>query len=632
MVPIVPPLDRAPSTSRRRHQGERLRPANDFVRFELRDLEQSIPERFARQVARWPERPAVISATQRLSYTQLHERCTHLAQAIIERLGRGEEPVALLFDQGVPMIIAMLSTLTAGKIWVPLDPAFPRERLAFMVRDSGAGLILTNAGNLSMAESFSRGGCRILDVDTLAPCGFAKPPGRLTTPDTLASITYTSGSTGRPKGVMQNHRNLLHTVMSMTNGLHICADDRFASFASPAGAAMGWCSLAGLLNGACFLPVNVKEQAALSTAKWLEGQEVTVTSALPPVYRAFLRGLPPDYRFTHIRMAMIGGDTVQKNDIELFRRHFPQDSLVSPGMGHTETGRIICDVIDTRTPLVDDVIPIGYPVDGMEVLLVDKAGQQVAPDEIGEIVIRSAFLSPGYWRQPELTRRVFVADPDGGPKRLYFTGDLGRRLADGRLVHMGRKDHQVKIRGYRVELSEVEAALLDLPAITDAVVRDYQDANGEKSIVAFVVPAARPAMPIAELRAALGTRLPRHMIPSKFVTLDALPLTVMGKVDRAALHFSATARPELATPFVAPRNPTETALANIWIEVLGVDHVGINDEFLELGGDSLGAMQIAARVNSRFQTELPQSFVFEFATVAELAVALNAVLQGPGRA
>lgn len=630
MVPL-PPLGQTPSTSGRQHQGGRLRPVNEFVRFELRELEQSIPDRFAQQVARWPQRIAVKSATQQLSYAQLGAKCAHLAHTIVESLGCDEEPVALLFDQGVPMIAAMLGVLAAGKIWVPLDPAFPRERLAYMVRDSGARLILADARNLSMAHSLSESSRQILDVDGLAPDGVGKSLGVTTTPDTLASITYTSGSTGQPKGVTQNNRNLLHTVMNFTNRLHICADDRLTCFSSPAGVGFVWHSLISLLNGASYFSVNINEQSMPSIAKWLDEQKVTVLSAMPPVYRLFLKSLPAEHRFTHFRMVSVGGDSVQTNDVELFRRHFPRGCLLSPGMGLTEVGRLSQHLMDARTPLVDDLVPIGHPMDGMEVLLLDEVGRDVGTNRTGEIVIRSAFLSPGYWRQPNLTRRVFLADPSGGPKRLYFTGDLGRRLADGCLVHMGRKDLQVKIRGHRVELSEVETALLSLPGITEAVALGYEDTEGEKSIVAYVVPAARPTMSIAELREALGTRLPQHMIPSKFVTLDALPLTVMGKVDRGALHFPGTTRPRVTSPFIAPRNPTENALVNIWAEVLGLDQVGIDDKFLELGGDSLGAMRIISRVNSQFQTELPQNFLFEFETIAELAVALDVVLQSRGR-
>ena len=607
------------------------RPVNDFVRFEVRDLEQSIPHRFAQTVERWPQRLALRSVTLQMTYAELGAKCAGLTAAILDTVGSNEEPVASLFDQGTPAIAAMLGVLTAGKILVPLDPTFPRERLEYMSRDSGARLIVTDARHLSMAGSLCEGGCQVLDIDARRPRHVGTDPRVRTTPDTLASIHYTSGSTGQPKGVTQNHRNLLHTVMNYTNVFHVCADDRIASFTSPAGVALVWISLVSLLNGASYYAVNVKEHAPPSLAKWLDEQGVTVLSAMPPVYRVVVNSLPDMFRFAHVRLVALGGDSLHANDVELFRRHFSENCLLSPGLGLTETGRVTYHLMDARSLLVDGHVPIGYPAEGMEVSLVDEDGRKASADGVGEMVIRSAFLSPGYWRRPDLSLRAFLPDPSGGLERVYYTGDLARQLADGCLVHMGRKDLQVKIRGHRVELPEVEAALLSLPGIVEAVVVGHADSQGEKRLVAYVVPAVRPAMSAVELRNALETRLPQHMIPWRFVTLDALPLTVMGKLDRGALPPPAPTRLGLTSSFAAPRTPTESALVNIWTEVFDLDEIGIHDTFLELGGDSLKAMHIASRINSLFEMEFPLSIVFEFATIAELAEELDAALHRVGR-
>ncbi len=605
-------------------------PVNDFVRFEVRDIEQSISHRFAHMVERWPERPALRSVTQQMTYADLGAKCAGLAAAILDTVGSSEEPVASLFDQGAPAIAAMLGVLAAGKILVPLDPAFPRERLEYMIRDSGARLIVTDGRHLSKATSLCEGDCRVLDLDAPRPRDVGIDPLVRTTPDTLASIHYTSGSTGQPKGVTQNHRNLLHTVMNYTNVFHVCAEDRITSFTSPASVALVWISLLGLLNGASYYAVDVKERSFASLAQWLDEQRVTVLSAMPPVYRVVINSLPDMFRFAHVRLVTLGGDSLHANDVELFRRHFSLDCLLSPGLGLTEAGRITYHMMDARSVLVDGHVPIGYPAEGVEVLLLDEDGRKTIGDGVGEVVLRSAFLSPGYWRRPELSRRAFVPDPGGGVERVYYTGDLARQLVDGCLVHMGRKDLQVKIRGHRVELPEVEAALLRLPGIVEAVAVSHADSEGEKRIVAYVVPATRPAMSASELRNALGTRLPQHMIPWRFVTLDALPLTVMGKVDRGALPPPAPTRLAVTSSFAAPRTPTESALANIWTEVLDLDQVGIHDTFLELGGDSLKAMNIASRISSLFEIEFPLSVVFQFATIAELAGEVDAARHRAG--
>jgi amino acid adenylation domain-containing protein len=565
-----------------------------------------------------------------MTYAELGAKCAGLTAAILDALGDNEEPVASLFDQGTPAIATMLGVLTAGKILVPLDPAFPRERIEYMIRDTGARLIVTDARHLSMASSLCDAGFRILDIDAQQPRAIGTHPRVRITADTIASIHYTSGSTGQPKGVTQNHRNLLHTVMNYTNVFHVCADDRIASFTSPAGIALVWMSLVSLLNGASYYAVNVKEHAPLSLAEWLDEQGVTVLSAMPPVYRVVVNGLPAAFRFAHVRVVGLGGDSLHANDVELFRRHFSEDCLLSPGLGLTETGRVTYHLMDARSLLVDGHVPIGYPAEGMEVLLLDEDGRKASADGVGEIVIRSAFLSPGYWRRPDLSRRAFLPDPSGGLERVYYTGDLARQLPDGCLVHLGRKDLQVKIRGHRVELPEVEAALLSLPGIVEAVAVAHANSEGEKRVVAYVVQAARPAISASELRNALGTRLPQHMIPWRFVTLDALPLTVMGKVDRGALPPPAPTRLGLTSSFAAPRTPTESALVNIWTEVLDLDQVGIHDTFLELGGDSLKAMHIASRISTLFQIEFPLSIVFELATIAELADELDEALHRPG--
>jgi acyl carrier protein len=247
-------------------------------------------------------------------------------------------------------------------------------------------------------------------------------------------------------------------------------------------------------------------------------------------------------------------------------------------------------------------------------------------DAVGEIAVRSRYLSPGYWRQPDLTQATFRPDPTGGPERLYLTGDLGRRLPDGCLVHLGRKDFQVKIRGFRVEVAEVEGALLSLPTIKEAVVVAREERPGEQRLVAYLVPTQRPAPTVSVLRRALAATLPDYMVPSAFVVVDTLPRTPAGKVDRRGLPAPERLRPSLHVPFASARTPLEERLAGIWAEVLGVDRVGIHDHFLDLGGQSLLATSLVSRVLTTFQVDLPLRTLFESPTVAEMALAIGQAL------
>ncbi len=285
-------------------------------------------------------------------------------------------------------------------------------------------------------------------------------------------------------------------------------------------------------------------------------------------------------------------------------------------LGATETLTFRWNLIDRETPFSGTNVPVGYAVDDMEVLLLDDAGKEIGFDQIGEIAVKSRYLSPGYWRKPELTAAAFSSAPGEGGKRIYRTGDLGRMLWDGSLEHLGRKDFQVKIRGRRVETAEIELALLRLEAIKEAVVTAREYARGDLRIVAYIVPRTRPRPTVDALRRALRERLPDAMIPSAFVLLDALPLTSNGKVDRRALPVPDQARPPLGNPFVEPRDEIERALAKIWSQILRIERVGVHDDFFDLGGDSLLATQIISRVRDVFRVEVQPRTLFDAPTVA----------------
>jgi acyl carrier protein len=276
--------------------------------------------------------------------------------------------------------------------------------------------------------------------------------------------------------------------------------------------------------------------------------------------------------------------------------------------------------IDHKTEIPGNRVPVGYPVEDTEVLLLDEAGRQA--ELYGEIGIRSAHVALGYWRKPEMTGAAFLPDPEGGAGRIYRTGDMGRLLPDGSIAFVGRKDGQVKIRGHRVEPGEIESALREHPRVRESVVIAREDAPGDKRLVAYIVPGRRIGPSVSELRDFLKERLPDYMVPSALMMLETLPLTPNGKVDRKALPAPDRARPDLEKSFVAPRSPIEKLLAQIWAEVLRLERVGIHDNFFEIGGHSLKATQVMSRLRDAFLVEMPLRTVFEAPTVADLAVAI----------
>ncbi|MGH8059782.1 MAG: non-ribosomal peptide synthetase, partial [Candidatus Entotheonellia bacterium] len=290
--------------------------------------------------------------------------------------------------------------------------------------------------------------------------------------------------------------------------------------------------------------------------------------------------------------------------------------------GITEAGTLRHYFIAKQGPLPEDLVPVGYPVEDVEVLLLDPQGRDVGFHQIGEIAVKSRYLSPGYWKRPDLTRAKFLSGPGGGDERVYLTGDLGRMLPDGCLILLGREDFQVKVRGQRVEIGEIERALLALQGIGEAVVVARDERPDEPVLVAYLVPSERPAPTVTALRRQLAAKLPAYMVPSAFVLLEAMPLAPNGKLDRRAMPAPSRARPPLETPFVAPQSPVEEMLARIWAEVLSLDEVGIFDHFLELGGHSLLATQVVSRVLSRFHVDLPLRSLFESPTVAAMALVI----------
>ncbi len=599
-----------------------LHPTGVFAEFAKEEVEQSIPDRFEQQVAKYPDRLAVKTKDHVLTYEELNKAANRVAHAILAQRGREQEPIALLIEQSAPLIAALLGVLKAGKFFVPLDPFHPQARTDYILEASQAHLIVTNDKHLSLAHALARNRCQWLNIEQLDGSLSTANPGLSLAPDTFACLLYTSGSTGQPKGIIQNHRNGLHDIRAWTESFHICTDDRLTLLTFDTGQAIKNIYSA-VLNGAALYPRDVKAEGVANLATWLIQEEITVYFSGAPLFCHFLDTLTGEEAFPKLRLIRLGSEQVSKRDVERYKKHFSPNCILVNALSSNEAGTFRQHFIDKETQITGSNVPVGYAVEGKEVLLLDDAGQEVGCNSIGEIAVRSCHLSPGYWRRPDLTQTAFHPDPRGGNARVYRTGDLGRLLPDGCLEHLGRKDFQVKIRGYRVEVAEIEMALLALENIKAAVVVAREDRLEDKRLVAYIVPLEKPPPTVSRLRHALAEKFPDYMIPFTFVVLDAMPLTPNGKLDRRALPLPAPARPELDTPFVAPRTPVEEVLTGIWAEVLGLDKVGIHDNFFDLGGHSLLATQILSRVINRFQVELPVQILLQSPTVADMALVIT---------
>ncbi|MBW4507360.1 MAG: AMP-binding protein [Scytonematopsis contorta HA4267-MV1] len=596
-----------------------VNPANSFIQFKEEDTEQSITKRFEQQVSKYPHTIAIKTKIKTLTYDQLNKTANRLARTIISKRGEGQELVGLLLEQGTDFVTSIIGVLKTGKFYVPMDSSVPANRLTSIVEDSGTTLIVTNNRNILLAREIASTNCLILnldDIDTTLSCDNLELS---ISPDSPAFVIYTSGSTGKPKGVLQNHRNILHNCMNNTNALCISPEDRLTLLHSCGvmGAMRGICN--ALLNGASLYPLNIKEEGLPSLSKLLKEEGITIYHSVATLFRHFVASLNAGEEFPKLRVLILGGEQVLQRDIELYKQHFSSNCIVFVSLGSTETGTVRQFIVNKQTKIHTSTVPIGYPVEGMEVLLLDDTGAEVKRGDIGEITVRSKYLALAYWQNPELTNSKFSIDPNDVNKRIYYTGDLGSFDPDGCLIHMGRKDFQVKIRGFRIEISEIEIALMNTGVVKEVVVVACEDVRKEKRLVAYVVPSQNPTPTPKELRFMLQDKIPDYMLPSTFVYLNALPLTPNSKIDRLALPAPDFVELDSSDKFIAPRNDIELQIVKIWEEVLGISPIGVRDSFFDMGGHSLLAVQIFAQIEKKLGHKLPLATLFPAGTIETIA-------------
>ncbi len=602
-------------------QAKCFHPFGRFVEFPLDDVALSIPARFEKLAAQYPRRAAVTTSDQTVTYEDLNGAANRLAHSIIAQRGTTQETIALLMEHELPLFVAILAVLKAGKICLVLDPSFPRDRSAFLLQDSRASLLIADGENFSSAEQSADQNCGVLNVEQLARTGSSENPRLSVSPQDVAVLIYTSGSTGQPKGVVQTHANLLHDSLLYCNGLHICPDDRIALLYSCSVSQGMKITLAALLSGATLCPFDVRKRGVTQISDWLIREEVTIFFSVPVLFHQFVGTLTEQEFFPHLRVIQLGSDLVTPRELQQYQRHFSAHTILVIRFGTTETGTVRRMYFDTTTSLTETRNAVGYCVEGAEVRLIDDTGAASPIGATGEIAVTGRYLSPGYWRRPELSREKFVPDPDGGDQRTYYTGDLGRLRADGCLYHLGRKDFQLSVRGYRVEAGEIEAVLLAQQNVKEALVTTCASSpsGGHDRLVAYIVAFEKPFPAISILRKAVRDKLPAYMAPTDFMFLASIPLTPNGKIDRLALPVPHGRRPDLKVAYAAPRSDLERFLAETWAEVLAVGPVGIHDDFFDLGGHSLAAARVISRVLQEFKLNLPVRTLFDAPTVARMA-------------
>ncbi len=596
-------------------------PSGTFVEFPIEDVEPSIPARFEKIVRMYPSRLAVKTKNRALTYDELNRAANRLARAILSRREPAEEPVGLFLTDGAHLITAHLAVLKARKFAMSLDPSAPQNRTAHLLTDSQTALVITDVRTDPIASVWSDKRNTRINVEEPNPIQDDDNIELPISSSAFSYLRYTSGSTGQAKGGLKTHRHVLHAVMNATNNFHICPDDR--SVLLTRDASFGKYAFEVLLNGAALCPFYVKEEGLGALAEWLNQERITLYYSFPSAFRHLPDASPACRNFPSLRLIRLEGEPVFRSDVELYKKYFSPNCLLANSFSSTETGPVCLYFVDKQTEVAGTSLPAGYPVDGVEILLLDEFGKAADRNESGEIVVKSAYLSSGYWQRPDLNQTKFVAQADRGEEKVYFTGDLGRRSENGCVELLGRKDFQVKIRGFRVDVGEVEAVLAVHSGVKEVAVSAKKDPSENIRLVAYVVPHSGAAPSISDLRDFLTQRLFDYMIPELFVMLERLPMLPTGKVDRRALPDPGNARPNLNSLYAAPATATEKQLTSIWSEVLSVNQVGIHDNFFDLGGHSLTASRVISRVIQTFQLELPVKALFDAPTIAGMAAIIT---------
>ncbi|BGE86247.1 hypothetical protein Ms3S1_26830 [Methylosinus sp. 3S-1] len=597
--------------------------------------DRCIHQLFEAQASETPDAVAVAFEEQSLTYAQLNARANRLAHHL-RRLGVGPETlVGLCVERSLEMIVGLLGIMKAGGAYLPLDPDYPADRLAFMLADARPLLILTQE---RLRQRLPKDAATLsLDVEADWPSiaeSREDNPENLAHPQNLAYVIYTSGSTGKPKGVGVAHDGLVNRIDWMQKHYRLTDDDVVLQKTPFSFDVSVWEFFWPLLTGARLVlaaPGDHREPGRL--AKLIESRAVTTLHFVPTMLTAFLNAVEGK-RMRSLRRVICSGEELSDSAVSKFHEMAYRENMASCEL-HNLYGPTEASIDVTAYCCVDDGgidrVPIGRPIANTKIYLLDKALQPVPIGVSGELYIGGVGLARGYLNRPDLTAERFVPSPFGAPgERLYRTGDLARYRRDGNIQYLGRADHQVKIRGFRIELGEIEAALGRLETVREAAALAREDESGDKRIVAYVVCEDGAEANVAQLRASLAKDLPDYMIPSAFVFLDSLPLTQNGKIDRKALP-APDAAASAARAYVAPRTPVEETLCLIWTEALGVERVGVDDNFFELGGHSLLAMTLIETMRrSDLRTDVRS--LFSHPTPASLAAVVgheNAIVVPP---
>ncbi|MDM3856894.1 MAG: amino acid adenylation domain-containing protein [Aphanizomenon gracile PMC649.10] len=576
--------------------------------------DKCIHQVFEEQVQKTPDAVAIVFANQSLTYTQLNKRANQLAHYLIKQGLQLGDYVGICIERSLEMVISLLGILKAGGAYLPLDPQYPIERLSWMLTDARPPVLLTQKHIVEQLPILAE--TEIICLESVTEnINQESQENSLVRyqAENLAYIMYTSGSTGKPKGVCIRHQSVVSLVKA-TNYVNLNAEAVFLQLAPISFDASTFEIWGSLLNGAKLAIAPPHHSSLEELGQIIQQYQVTTLWLTASLFHIMVDERIEDLQ--PVRQLLAGGDILSISHIQKLLNQFPQCQVIN-GYGPTENTTFTCCFPITTETKIGLSVPIGRPIANSKVYILDANLQPVPVGVKGELYVGGIGLAQGYLNRPDLNNEKFISNPftEGF---LYKTGDLARYLVDGTIEFCGRSDYQVKIRGFRIELGEIEGVLNQHPQVSQTVVTVQGETASDKRLVAYVVLRPEETTTHTELFNFLQQRLPNYMIPAAFVFLDALPLNANGKVDRRISFTLDNSRPKITQTFVIPNTPAEEVLTEIWCEILGVNKVGIHDNFFYLGGHSLLAAQLANRIQQTFDLELPIRDIFQKPTVAEI--------------
>ncbi|MEA3476947.1 MAG: non-ribosomal peptide synthetase [Bacteroidota bacterium] len=580
--------------------------------------DQTIHQRFEEVASLLPDHTALRFAEQSMTYEQLDKAANQLAHQIIDLIGPEPGNVALFLENSIFQIVTILGILKAGKAYVALDTTFPAERNLYMLQDAQCQLLISNALNESKARDLSAKIQLILEMQVDDSFPNTKPVIALG-PDDDAIIFYTSGSTGSPKGALQSHKNMVHFVWGLSKVIDIVPSDSFAYYLSVAFSAHAFPLLATLLNGGALIIYHGKLEHISEFKQWLSDMKISIALMIPSFIRHFQATFTGNEKLPDLRILFPAGETLYRSDVEKIRDILKKDALIINIYASSETYVTRAYIIHHDTLLKGNIVPIGYPFKDMEFMILDEQGKSVEKDSIGEFYIRSPYIMKGYWKRPELNASVIETDPDDDQMTIFKSSDIGYYRDEDCIVCVGRKDAVIKLRGYRIDLGEIENILLESKDVKEAACVLRKNKHGIEQIIAFIVAGQDQALDIDHIKALTTRVLPGYMLPSHFIEIDELPKNEIGKTAYKSIPEPNWEFLEGGGEKVGASNKLEEKLIHLFERVLKIKPIGITDDILKIGADSLSLFVSFNEIEKAFGKKLNMDTVLDNPTVEAIA-------------